>query len=121
LVSTSVAGYGTVLRVNSSIYNVVGSQTVTLNGITMQTIEVRLSVRTVLMAFKLTNVNTAATLADICLFTDTAVGPNESYYFAYYGCTGSLLEWRVPRLESYYRHCCRWFSVDYGDFIILVW
>jgi hypothetical protein len=69
-VSTSVAGHRTVVQVNSSIYNIVTGQIVTLNGITMQTIEVRLSVCTVLMAFKLANVNTAATLADICVFTD---------------------------------------------------
>jgi hypothetical protein len=34
------------------------------------------------MAFKLTSVNTAATLANICVFTDTAVGPNESHYMS---------------------------------------
>jgi hypothetical protein len=82
LVSTYVARYGTVLGVNSSIYNVVGGQTVALNGIAVQTVEVRLSICTILMAFKLTGVNTAATLANICVFTNTAVGPNESHYMS---------------------------------------
>jgi hypothetical protein len=75
------SGWDTIVRVGSSTGQVVGGQSVVVNGFTVETRNVTLRDYTILIVFRVRNGNRDLnTVCDIAVYADTNVGSNGSHH-----------------------------------------